>query len=98
MLVVRDIFQLKFGKAKEAKALTLDAIKIMKKYNPASVRFLTDFTGKSYRLILETSYSNLAEYEESLNSTLGAEEWRPWYEKFIPLVESSEREILREVK
>jgi len=33
-----------------------------------------------------------------LNSTLGAEEWRPWYEKFIPLVESSEREILREVK
>lgn len=97
MIVIRDVFHLKFGKAKEAKELMKNFVSVIKKYDKTQRRILTDYTGKSYRLIMESVYSNLSEYETSLNNTLGNDEWRKIYEKFIPLVESADREILKEV-
>ena len=94
MIVVRDTFYLKFGKAREAKALTVEFNEILKKYDNSPRRFLTDFTGESYRLILESTFVDLASYEDTLKSHFGRDEWRKWYEKFIPLVNRSEREIL----
>lgn len=94
MIVVRDTFYLKFGKAKEAKALTKEFDNIIRKYDNAPRRFLTDFTGEAYRLILESTFDNLASFEKVLNTHFGKDEWRKWYEKFIPLVNHSEREIL----
>lgn len=94
MIVVRDTFYLKFGKAKDAKTLLLEFSEILKKYDNAPRRFLTDFTGEAYRLILESTFSDLSSYENILKSHFGRDEWRKWYEKFIPLVNRSEREIL----
>jgi hypothetical protein len=94
MIVIRDTFYLKFGKAKDAKALLGEFSEILKKYDNTPRRFLTDFTGESYRLILEATFVDLASYEDLLKSHFGREEWRKWYEKFIPLVNRSEREIL----
>ena len=94
MIVVRDTFYLKFGKAKEAKALTAEFNEILKKYDNTPRRFLTDFTGEAYRLILESTFADLASFESTLKSHFGRDEWRQWYEKFIPLVNRSEREIL----
>jgi hypothetical protein len=48
-------------------------------------------------MIFEEGFDNLAEYEVSLSSSLKAEEWKQWYELFKPLVERSNREILRQV-
>ena len=97
MYVVREIFYLQFGKFKEAKALTDEAIsKGILKFN-AGARILSDFTGKGYRLIFESSYASLSEYETDLASELNAELWKAWYEKFKPLVQASEREILKEI-
>lgn len=94
MIVVRDIFFLKFGKARDAKALLAEFNQILQKYDNTPRRFLTDFTGESYRLILESSFSDLSSYEKTLQSHFGREEWRKWYEKFVPIVNRSEREIL----
>ena len=94
MIVVRDSFYLKFGKAKDAKALLGEFYEILKKYDNTPRRFLTDFTGESYRLILESTFVDLSSYEETLRSHFGRDEWQKWYEKFIPLVNHSEREIL----
>jgi hypothetical protein len=94
MIVVRDTFYLHFGKAKDAKALLGEFSEILKKYDNTPRRFLTDFTGESYRLILESTFVDLASYEDTLKSHFGRDEWRAWYEKFIPLVNRSEREIL----
>lgn len=98
MIYVRDIFYLKFGKAKEAKVLIKEAVAMIKSLGVNEVKVLTDLTGKSYRLILVTAYENLGSWEQSMQSGLGQDEWRKWYEKFIPLVDSAEREILSEVK
>lgn len=93
MILVRDIFSLKFGKAKDAKAILKESMEIGKKYGFKSMRALTDLTGPSYTLILESEWESLAEWENSMKSNLGADEWQKWYQKFIPLVDSASREI-----
>lgn len=93
MILVRDIFQLKFGKAKEAKALAKEGGEIDKKYGYGPSRFLTDLTGPYYTLVMESTYENLAAYEKAMKDTMSAKEFGEWYQKFIPLVESGRREI-----
>lgn len=94
MIVVRDVFNLKFGKAKDAKALLDEAKGISKKYGFNQQRALTDLTGDSYRLVLESEWKSLADWENSMKEGLGAADWQKWYQKFIPLVESASREIM----
>lgn len=97
MFIVRDIFHLKFGHFREAKALFDEAKKKNMFMNLPGLRLLSDFTGPSYRLIMEENFPTLADFEKSLSSTMHAAEWQAWYEKFKPLVESSHREILKQV-
>lgn len=95
MILVRDIFYLKFGKAKDAKALLLEGKDINKKYGFDNSRALTDLvTNHSYTLVLESSWASLTAWENAMKEGLGAKEWQTWYGKFIPLVESAHREIL----
>ncbi len=99
MILVRDIFHLKFGKAKEAKTLLMDARDINKKYGFDQGRELTDLvTGHSYTVILESEWKSLADWESSMKLGLGAEDWQKWYAKFVPLVETASREILNIVE
>jgi hypothetical protein len=95
VILVRDIFSLKFGKSREAMTLFAEGKGILKKagYNPE--RILTDITGKSHTLVIESTYSSLSDYGEILLDAQANEEWRKWYEKFVPLVESGSREIFR---
>lgn len=95
MILVRDIFYLKFGKAKEAKSLIKEASDLNKKFGFDKGRALSDFvSGRSYTLVLESEWKSAAEWETALRSGLGADEWQKWYQKFVPLVESASREIM----
>lgn len=93
MILVRDVFQLKFGKAREAKALALEGAAIEKKSGYGPSRFLTDLTGPYYTLVMESTYDSLAAFENALKDVLSSKEFGQWYQKFIPLVESGRREI-----
>ena len=94
MILVREVFQLKFGKAKEAKAAWKEASVIFKKHNLPPTRVLVDLAGKYYTFILETIHPDLATFEVSLKNELAMKEFGEWYmSKFVPLVESGRREI-----
>ncbi|MGE5432266.1 MAG: hypothetical protein ACM3QX_14385 [Syntrophomonadaceae bacterium] len=95
MIVVRNVFQLKFGKAKEAIALWKEGRENLKSLGHLPDRILTDITGTYYTFIIETSYKNLSEFEESLPAMFSDEKYRRWYEKFLPLAESGYREIFK---
>jgi predicted ester cyclase len=95
--LVRDIFRLKFGHFKEAKKLLDEAMSKQMMPETQQMRILTDFTGDSYRLIMEEGFEHLADYELSLSSSMHEEEWKKWYEEFKPHVESSHREILKQI-
>ncbi len=97
MYIIRDIFNLKFGHYKDVKAMLDDGVKKSLFPDTQNMKALTDFTGESYRLIFEQSCNSLTEYEKTLQESMGKNEWQNWYEKFKPHVNSSYREILRQV-
>jgi len=95
MLVIREVFYLKFGMAKQAIELLKKGKEMMFKDSKAERRILSDFTGHSYTLIIESEFENLASFESELQKGFSDSEWQSWYEKFKPLVDSSYREILK---
>jgi len=93
MILVRDVFYLKFGKAKEAKELTAKMREVGKKVGYNVGKVMTDLTGKSYTLVFETEFESLGEYEKLSKKVMGEKDWQETYKQVIPLVESAKREI-----
>ena len=98
MILVRDVFQLKVGKAKEAKGLFKEAAELARKYDMPVGRALTDLTGNYYTFVWESTYKSLGDWESSMQDPRGAEEWGVWYQKFAPLIDGGHREILTVVE
>ena len=94
MIVVRNVFRLKFGKAREAVAIMKEAVSIQKKLgSDISARILTDLTGDFYTLVLELTVPSLSALESTQPRLMGDKDWQANYQKLVPLVESGPREI-----
>ena len=96
MIVIRNVFQLKFGKAREAVALAKEGIAIQKKALAGvdfSTRLLTDVTGPFYTLVLELTVPSFSIFESTAPKLFGDKEWQANYQKMTPLVESGHREV-----
>src|SRR4051812_49231484 len=96
MIVVRNIFRIKFGQSKEATRLWKQAIEINKKlgYGLGGTRLLTDVAGPAYyTLVLETTHESLADFEKASEAVRGSAEWRKVYEQIVPLTDKGRREI-----
>ena len=77
MVVVRNVFQLKFGKAREAVAVMKEGVAIQKRLAPeGSPRLLTDVTGRHYTLVLEMTVPNLAAFEATAPRVFGERSFR----------------------
>ncbi len=101
MVVVRNVFQLKFGKAKEAVALMKEGLAIQKRAITDvefSTRLLTDVTGPFYTLVLELTVPSIAMFESYAPKLFGNKEWQANYQKVGELVESGYREIFTVVE
>ena len=105
MYIIRDIFHLKFGHYRDAKALMParagtdgDEARAKNMFPESKTfRMLSDFTGDSYRLIMEEGYDSLGEYEKALTSGMGHADFQSWYTRFKEYTVSSHREILKVV-
>jgi len=96
MVVIRNVFRLKFGKTREAVALVKEGMAIQKKALSGvefSTRLLTDVTGPFYTLVLELTVPNLGTFEASSPKLFGDKDWQANYQKMTPLVESGYREV-----
>ena len=99
MLVIRNTFHLKFGKAKEGVALMKEAIAIQKRLGSEfPERLLTDITGPFYTLVLELTVPSLGEYEAKAPKYMSDKKFQANYRKFTALVESGSREIYKVVE
>ena len=101
MVVIRNVFRLKFGKAKEAIPLFKEGIAIQKRVGSNlnfSTRLLTDLTGPFYTVVLEISVPNLATFEAEAPRLMGDKDWQANYQKSAALVESGYREIFTVVE
>lgn len=97
MIVVRNIFQLKFGQAKQATELWKQAMAAMKggTHSPSSSRLLTDLAGPPYyTIIFESTFDSLTQFEQFHQAAGSNTAFRDLYAKIIPLTETGRREIL----
>ena len=95
MIVVRNVFRLKFGKAKEAAGLWKEGLALGKKlgFESKSNRVLTDLVGPFYTVVFENTFESLTEFENSAKKLMPNPEWQAWYAKVSALTESGYREI-----
>ena len=96
MIVIRNVFQLKFGKAREAVALMKEAVAIQKRVlagTDFSTRVLTDVTGPFYTMVLELTVPNFATFESNASRIFGDKEFQANYQQMAALIESGYREV-----
>jgi hypothetical protein len=95
MILVRDVFRLKFGKAREALAVFKEMAEQGKRSGgmPTPPRVLTDLVGPYYTLVMETTAKDLQTWEADIRKGMGDPAFHTLYQKFTPLVESGYREI-----
>jgi hypothetical protein len=99
MIVVRNVFRLKFGRSKEAIPIWRDGLALSKRLGSGmkSARILTDIVGDFYTIVFEATFDSLADFERSAGVLMGNAEWESWYQKAVGLVESGYREIFNVV-
>jgi hypothetical protein len=96
MIVIRNVFRLKFGKAREAVALFKESDAIQKRVGGGAdfqVRLLTDVTGPFYTVVMEITAPSLAAFEAGAPQLMTNKEWQANYQKIAALVESGYREV-----
>ena len=93
MILVRDVFHLKFGAAAPAKKAWVKGVEILRKSRTGSPRLLTDLVGPYYTIVLESNYKSFADYELARQTVGKSKAWQAWYRRFVPLVDHGYREI-----
>ena len=93
MIIVRDVFQAKYGKGGELVALFKQARQEWPKQY--ALRVLTDASGPFFTVVTETEVANLAEWETRLAEIFADPEFSKWFARMEPLVESGRREFYR---
>jgi NIPSNAP len=93
MILVRNTFQVKFGRMKEASGLMKENVARAKSAGHKPGRLMTDVTGAFYTLVLELEYESMAEAEKSASEFMKLPGWQETYQKFAAVVDSGRREI-----
>jgi hypothetical protein len=93
MILVRDVFQAKYGKGDELVAVLKEGGELMRKHAGLSGRILTDASGPFFTVITETEVESLGTWEQALALGIGDAEFAEWFAQMVPLVESGRRDF-----
>ncbi len=91
MILVRDVFQAKYGKGGELVALFKEAGKMWPQNY--AFRVLTDASGPFFTVVTETDVPSLAEWEKRSAEIFSHPDFGKWFARMEPLVESGRREF-----
>ena len=91
MIVVRDVFQAKYGKGGELVALFKEA----REHWPAGYahRILTDASGPFFTVVSETEVESLTAWEQFMAEVFAIPDFGDWFARMEPLVRSGQREF-----
>ncbi len=91
MVLIRDVFQAKYGKGGDLVALFKEfRAEWAQEY---AGRVLTDVSGPFFTVVVETEIESLADWEQRTAEIFGAPEFGDWFARMMPLVESGRREF-----
>ena len=89
MILVRDVYQVKYGRGDELVAL----FKVFPLSLPSPMRILTDASGTFFTVVVEVEAGSIGEYERALQEAFRDPKFHPWFDQMVPLVESGRREF-----
>ncbi|MBW8012262.1 MAG: hypothetical protein FVQ83_13665 [Chloroflexi bacterium] len=91
MILVRDVFQCKYGKGDELVALFKEAGE--KWPERLKVKIMTDISGQFFTVVTEEEVENLAAWEKRFDEILAIPDFGEWFGRMTPLVEKGHREF-----
>jgi len=91
MILVRDVFQAKYGKGGELVELFKEA----REHWPAgyAFRILTDISGPFFTVVSETEVEDMAAWEQRNAEVFAMPDFGQWFARMEPLVRSGQREF-----
>jgi len=93
MMLVRDVFQAKYGKSGELVALFKEAGQKWPDAMRYGRRVLTDASGPFFTVVTETEVASLAAWEQLIADVFSNPEFGEWFGRMQALVESGRREF-----
>lgn len=93
MLLVRDVFQAKYGKGGELVALFKEARQGWDPDGRYASRILTDAAGPFFTVVTETEVDSFAAWERQIAESFARPDFGEWFARMTPLVESGRREF-----
>lgn len=91
MIVVRNVFQAKYGKGDELVQLIKESQAIWP--NEFKYRIMTDLSGQFFTVVTETDYESFSDFEDNARKLFSDDRFAAWFERMMPLVESGRREF-----
>jgi hypothetical protein len=88
MIVVREVFQAKYGKGDELVALCKEESVLWRDAMGCPTRLMTDASGPFFTVVWETEVASLAQWEEALAQMFGQSDFGARFERMVPLVDS----------
>lgn len=98
MIVVREVFELHYGKAKEAIQLAKEMMKASPAMDGGHPRILTDTVGRYYTVVMEMEYESLTAFEAAMATEFAGDQMRDLNARFGALVMQGRREVFRVVE
>ena len=95
MLLVRQVFQAKYGRGDELVALFRELNARMRDAGELMPRFriLTDASGPFFTVVTEVEVENFAAWEQGFRESMDQPWMGEWFGQMMPLVESGSREF-----
>lgn len=91
MIVVRDVFQARYGRGGELVALFKEAYQQWP--TDYATRVLTDASGTFFTVVTETEFEDLGAWQAAQAEYMAMDGFGDWFERMVPLVESGRREF-----
>ncbi len=91
MIVVRGVFQAKYGRGDELVQLFKEANAMWS--GGRNARILTDLSGPFFTVVTEAEYDSFSAWEANVQEIFGDARFAAWFEHMGPLVESGRREF-----
>lgn len=95
MMIERNVFRIKYGKMKEAKAIWLKICETLTPALDTKFRLLTDLTGPAYTLVMEIELRDFNHIEVLKEKWTSSTEVVALYQQFILVCDSSERTLFQ---
>jgi hypothetical protein len=90
MIIVRDVFQAKWGKTNELVELFKGAASVFPK--EFGHRILSDASGQFFTVVVETDVASIGEWERLRDRIFKERQFAEWFERSTEIVETGRRE------